>query len=621
MLNDKYDIIVVGAGHAGCEAAIAAAKSGSQVLLITMNMWHIAQLSCNPSVGGIGKGQLIREIDALGGLSGIITDKSMIQFRMLNRSKGPAMWSPRSQNDRFLFTYYWRIQLEQYKNISLFQDNVCSLYFNNGKLSGIKTQLNYTFESKAVILTNGTFLNGEIFIGKTKLFGGRINEENSQGLTKQLISLGIKSERFKTGTSARLDGRTINFDVMEIQNGDEYPQKFSFSDETTPLKKQKPCFITRTNEIVHDILKSGFIDSPLFKGTIGGLGPRYCPSIEDKLNKFSDKNSHQLFIEPEGWDTIEYYINGYSSSLPEDIQLQGLQKIKGLEHVKIFRPGYAIGYDFFVPTQLQNTLETKQIENLYFAGQINGTTGYEEAAAQGLIAAINAHNKINNLPKFELKRTEAYIGVLIDDLITKGVDEPYRLFTSRAEHRILLRQDNADFRLTEKGYNLGLISENRYIYTKNKYKSINDSINNIKKTSIAPTAINSFLKNKNSSLLKQKIKWYDLILRPEIKLQELIDISEQLKKLINNNNFIEEIELLIKYENYINKELDIAKKIQKNDNIPLHPDFDYFKLKSISYEAREKLKKIKPTSIGQASRISGVSPADIAVLLTYFNKI
>lgn len=625
-MQNKYDIIVVGAGHAGCEAAAAAANLGANVLLITLNMTNIAQMSCNPAMGGIAKGQVVREIDALGGYSGIIADKSMLQFRMLNKSKGPAVWSPRSQNDRFLFSYYWRITLENIPNISFWQDNVVKLIVKGTKVIGVETSLSIMFYAKAVILSNGTFLNGKIFIGQHFLYGGRISEQNSVGLTEQLNALGIKSEKFKTGTPPRVDGRTINFSAMTEQKGDEPPGKFSFTD-TTRLTRQKSCFITYTSEEVHDILQTGFDKSPLFTGTIKGRGPRYCPSIEDKVVRFSDKNRHQLFLEPEGWDTIEYYVNGFSTSLPEDVQIKALRKIKGLENAKLFRPGYAIEYDYFPPTQLSYTLESNIIENLFFAGQVNGTTGYEEASCQGLIAGINAFNKINNRSPFILKRSEAYIGVLIDDLVTKGTDEPYRLFTSRAENRMLLRQDNADIRLTPLGYELGLIKKDRYQQVKDKIVKIKKTIRYFKKENLSPAEINDYIITVKSTPISQKQKIYNILLRPQINLAGLINNSEKLQqylqnnKIIDNTEILEEIEILIKYDSYIQKEEEIVKKLGKFEKIKLRENFDYKKLTSLSYEAREKLARIKPKNLAQAASISGVSPADIAVLLTYFGKI
>ncbi len=620
----EYDIIVVGAGHAGCEAAAAAANLGSSVLLVTMNMTNMAQMSCNPAMGGIAKGQIIREIDALGGYSGIVTDRTMIQFRMLNKSKGPAMWSPRAQSDRMMFSHEWRLMLEKTPNLDFWQDNVVSLIIDKDKVKGIKTEIGIKFYSKSVILTNGTFLNGIIHIGKKQFSGGRIGEEASKSLTGELVKSGFISDRMKTGTPVRVDGRTIDFTKLEEQKGDENPQKFSFT-ETPKLVKQKSCYLTFTNLKVHDILRAGFEDSPMFAGRISGIGPRYCPSIEDKIERFSDKNKHQLFVEPEGWDTVEYYLNGFASSLSDIIQYKAIKKIPGFENAKIFRPGYAIEYDYFPPVQLKNTLETKLIKNLYFAGQINGTTGYEEAGAQGLIAGINAHRKLNSLSDFILKRSEAYIGVLIDDLITKGVDEPYRMFTSRAEYRILLRQDNADLRLTHKGFEIGLASKERKKRVDQKLSEINMIIKFIKTENVSPGDINNILVKKNTKEINQRVKISSLLLRPQIEISDLITNIPKFSNFITSFNkdiseSIEEVEILIKYDGYINKEQEIANKLSKLENIELHENFDYQSLKSISFEAREKLSKIKPRTIGQAARISGVSPADISVLAVFLGR-
>ncbi len=617
----KYDIIVVGAGHAGCEAAAAAAKLGSSVLLITMNMENMAQMSCNPAMGGIAKGQIVREIDALGGFSGIVTDKSMIQFRMLNKSKGPAMWSPRAQSDRMLFSKEWRSILEKIPNLDFWQDMVVEVVEKQKRIVGVITGMGHLIESTAVILTNGTFLNGKIHIGTKTYGGGRIGERASVGLTQSLIKMGFEANRMKTGTPVRVDGRSIDFSKMEEQKGDENPGKFSFTN-TPFLKKQRSCYLTYTNNIVHDTLRLGFNESPMFNGRILGIGPRYCPSIEDKIDRFSDKNRHQLFIEPEGWNTIEYYVNGFSSSLPDHIQYSALKRIPGFENAKIFRPGYAIEYDYFPPVQLNYTLESKLVRNLFFAGQINGTTGYEEAASQGIIAGINAHLLINEQESFILKRSDSYIGVLIDDLITKGVDEPYRMFTSRAEYRLLLRQDNADIRLTERSYNIGLADEQRMQAVNAKKEKIAEIIKKLKDISLEPGEINPYLESKNTSLINQKTKIANLVLRPQVNLPELIEYSYKAKEIVLKyesveKELIESIEILIKYEGYIMKEKELADKFEKFEKIKLEQDFDYHQLQSLSYEAREKLNRIKPTTIGQAARISGVSPADISVLAIY----
>jgi tRNA uridine 5-carboxymethylaminomethyl modification enzyme len=620
----EYDVIVVGAGHAGCEAAAAAANMGSSVLLITMNLGTMAQMSCNPAMGGVAKGQIVREIDALGGNSGIITDKTMIQFRMLNRSKGPAMWSPRAQSDRMRFAEEWKSTLERIKNVDFFQDIVTGLLNKGSQITGVKTALGIEIRSKAVVLTNGTFLNGIIHIGTKTFGGGRIGEKAALGLTDSLKELGFESSRLKTGTPVRVDGRSLNFALMEEQGGDEDPQKFSFTN-TPKLVKQKSCYITYTNQKVHDILRTGFDRSPLFTGRIKGRGPRYCPSIEDKIERFSDKTRHQLFVEPEGWTTAEYYLNGFSSSLPEDIQYKALIEIPGFENARIFSPGYAIEYDYFPPLQLNDTLETKLIENLYFAGQINGTTGYEEAAAQGLMAGINAHLKVHAQPAFVLKRSEAYIGVLIDDLITKGVEEPYRMFTSRAEYRILLRQDNADVRLTEKGYAIGLASEERVKAVRLKKKATSDLLTFLKQTSVDPEEINQYLLDSNTPEISQKTRISNILLRPQVALKDLIPIIPSLnnyctEERIITDDILEESEILIKYEGYIDREHEIALKLNKFEDIILYENFNYSKLSSLTLEAREKLTKIKPKTIGQASRISGVSPSDISALLVFLGR-
>jgi len=622
MFKKEYDIIVVGGGHSGAEAALSAARMGSSVLLITMNLNTIAQMSCNPAMGGIAKGQIIREIDALGGESGIISDFSAIQFRMLNRSKGPAMWSPRVQSDRNMFSKLWRESLEKASNLDFYQESVVELLILKNRLCGVITSLGSKIYSKAVILTNGTFLNGLIHIGDKNFAGGRVGENPSRGLTSNLEDLGFTSGRMKTGTPPRVDGRSLNYDLMEIQEGDKKPCKFSFLN-THLLKSQKPCHITYTSSVVHDILRTGFERSPMFNGRIKSIGPRYCPSIEDKINRFEDKDRHQLFVEPEGWNTIEVYVNGFSTSLPEEIQYAALKKVKGFEQVKFFRPGYAIEYDYFPPTQLKYNLETKIIDNLFFAGQINGTTGYEEAAAQGLLAGINAHLKISNQPPFVLRRDQAYIGVLIDDLITKGTDEPYRMFTSRAEYRTLLRQDNADIRLTPLSFSLGLASGERMRLVKSKSKETSKLISFFKTQSVSPDEVNSILEKNNSSLMRQSNKIYKVLSRPNISIKELKrvnKVSKFLKDESINEASIEQTEIEIKYSGYIEKEKENAKKLTKLAHIKIPDGFNYSELSSLSSEAKEKLNTINPTNLSQASRISGIKPSDISALLVKMGR-
>lgn len=617
----EYDIIVVGAGHAGCEAAAAAATMGSKVLLVTMNMGTIAQMSCNPAMGGVAKGQIVREIDALGGQSGIVSDKSMIQFRMLNLSKGPAMWSPRTQNDRMRFAEEWRLTLESIPNVDFWQEMAKELLVEDNRVVGIRTALGIEIRGKAVVLTNGTFLNGKIHIGEKNFGGGRTGEKSATGLTEQLVSLGFESGRMKTGTPPRVDGRSLDFSKMEEQKGDESPGKFSYSD-TKPLTKQISCWITYTNEEVHEELRTGFEKSPMFSGRIQGLGPRYCPSIEDKINRFAERDRHQIFVEPEGWNTVEIYVNGFSTSLPENVQYQALKKIAGFEKAKMFRPGYAIEYDYFPPTQLKLTLETQLIDNLYFAGQINGTTGYEEAACQGLMAGINAHNKVHDKDPFILKRSEAYIGVLIDDLVNKGTLEPYRMFTSRAEYRILLRQDNADLRLTELGHKLGLASDDRLervLDKKNDIKSLTATLGKIK---VEPHTINDELINRSTATISEKVPVINLLRRPQIGFSNLKEINPELSNLLAkfSPEVLEQVEIGIKYDSYIEREQKLAEKIGGLEDYKIKSDFDYDRVKALSAEGREKLKKIKPDTIGQASRISGVSPADISILTIYLGK-
>ena len=623
MFNYKFDVIVVGGGHAGAEAAAAASNLGSKTLLITMNLQNIAQMSCNPAMGGIAKGQIVREIDALGGYSGIVSDKSAIQFKMLNKSKGPAMWSPRVQSDRVMFSNCWRNILEGLPNLSLFQDIVVDLIFEGNRISGVITSLGTKIYSTSVILTNGTFLNGLIHIGEKNFSGGRSGEKSSVGLTKVLINKGFSSGRMKTGTPPRVDGRSLNFNKMTEQPGDVNPSKFSFCESTKELVKQKSCFITYTDEKVHDKLKEGFSRSPMFNGAIKSVGPRYCPSIEDKINRFSEKERHQIFVEPEGWNTIEHYVNGFSTSLPAEIQYDALKKVKGFEKVKFLRPGYAIEYDYFHPTQLEATLQTKLIKGLFFAGQINGTTGYEEAAAQGLIAGINSHRFVNELSGFTLGRSEAYIGVLIDDLITKGTEEPYRMFTSRAEFRTILRQDNADIRLTNKSNSIGLANDNRLEKVSEKVKKANALITFYKKSSVLPEEINYILTNKNSAKIDQSQKLYKIYSRPNIFLEDLIAInkvSNYIKEKRLDKEILEYAEIETKYSGYIKKEIENAEKLKRLENIRIPKHFDYGSLPSLSFEAKEKLIKIKPSSISQASRISGIKPSDVSVILVKLGR-
>lgn len=617
-----YDVIVVGAGHAGCEAAHAAAKMGSKVLLCTMNMNTIAQMSCNPAMGGVAKGQIVREIDALGGMSGIISDKSMIQFRMLNRSKGPAMWSPRSQNDRMKFAEEWRLALEQTPNVDFWQEMINGLLIKDNRAVGVKTGIGVEIQSKSVVLTNGTFLNGIIHIGEKQFGGGRTGESAAKGITEQLVKLGFEAGRMKTGTPPRVDGRSLDYTKMEVQHGDENPEKFSYSDETTALKEQRNCWITYTNKEVHNSLEKGFDRSPMFNGRIQGLGPRYCPSIEDKINRFSERDRHQIFVEPEGWKTVEMYINGFSTSLPEDVQYEAMRKIPGFENAKMFRPGYAIEYDFFPPTQLKLSLETHLIENLFFAGQINGTTGYEEAASQGLMAGINASRKVQEQDPFLLKRSDAYIGVLIDDLINKGTEEPYRMFTSRAEFRLLLRQDNADLRLTQMGHEIGLADDRRLEKMLDKKSDTAKLINDLKQKKLSPDLVNEGLEGFDTATIKEKITVEKLLKRPQIGLAEVMNLDADIKLYLSkySKEVLEQAEIQIKYDSYIDKEQQMVEKMNNMENyrIPVH--FDYLAITALSAEGKQKLNKIKPETMGQASRISGVTPADLSILTVYLGR-
>ncbi len=623
MFLEEYDVVVVGGGHAGSEAAAAAANLGSKTLLVTMNLQSIAQMSCNPAMGGIAKGQIVREIDALGGYSGIVSDKSAIQFKMLNKSKGPAMWSPRVQSDRMRFAETWRLMLEQTPNLDFYQEMISGIIVKNGEVKGVRTSLGLEIKAKSVILTNGTFLNGLIHIGEKQFGGGRAGEKASVGITQDLVELGFEAGRMKTGTPPRVDGRSLDFSKMVEQPGDNHPEKFSFSHVTAPLKEQRSCHMSYTSVEVHNLLREGFHRSPMFNGSIKSIGPRYCPSIEDKINRFADKDRHQLFVEPEGWNTVEYYVNGFSTSLPEDVQFKALRKVAGFERVKFFRPGYAIEYDYFPPTQLKHTLETKLVSNLYFAGQINGTTGYEEAASQGIMAGINAHLKVMGKDPFILQRNEAYIGVLIDDLITKGTEEPYRMFTSRAEYRTLLRQDNADFRLTPRSFEIGLATADRMRKMEEKKDKSTAFVQFFKDTSVGPEEINPIFERKDSSPVLQSDKMFKFFSRPEIEMEDMRTLPA-VEDFIQENNLdtemIQQAEIQVKYSGYIEKEMNNANKLNRLEGVKIPPSFDYTQLKSLSFEAREKLMKVRPATVSQASRISGVSPNDVSVLLVYMGR-